>query len=96
MEAVNNIAKKILTAKGITHWESYAQSCNRLNDTLDGLHIGPRSKDFLVDGIFNFLCNRVTYPQEPGLCCSYAPKEKVSSLRSLKQILCETGIKLFC
>jgi hypothetical protein len=53
----NQAAEEALSQSKAIFWYSFHQISDFHNDTPDGLHIGPESKKFNVQVLFNFLCN---------------------------------------
>ena len=66
----NTVARRVLGDSSIIHWPSFTQSSSSLNDTLDGVHLGPQSKAFIIDSIMNFLCNDHVGPTKSNICCA--------------------------
>jgi hypothetical protein len=60
---------------GLIYWESF-QSVFRTEDSLDGLHIGPRSKHVHIQMLLNLICNPVMRKAPAGNdCCSLTDKK---------------------
>jgi len=69
LDKYNAVARRLLRGTNVIFWESYAQSANALDDSLDQVHLGPQSRAFFVDAIVNFLCNARANHSEQDLCC---------------------------
>ena len=51
----------------ILYWQSLVDFALQLNDSLDGMHLGPLAKDYASQSLINLLCNPIT---DIGYCCS--------------------------
>jgi hypothetical protein len=62
-------ALKSVPDNRVTYWHSY-ESTFRIEDSLDGIHIGPIGKHYDIQILINLLCNSVMQARDGHICCT--------------------------